>query len=281
MDTQSGVDTNSVSVTVDGSPPVQIAFTPLPSGYTVVCNLSGLLPTSQTIDVDVTASDLAQTPNQMSVSWSFTTGNTVDTQPPSFTSQDPPPGATGVDRHSEIRVGVADGETGVDLGNVEFYVNGTLVPYTIVGNAASAVLVYANSGGFTAGTTVDVRIIVCDLSSSQNCSTLDTYSFDVDGGFGGLSASEAAILPDGYWTEEPTRPLEVRNIPMGWIVRIFDTSGYQVKYFENVVRDGYDWTWDFRNDNGQQVARALYLVRVTDDGGEVRSRGRFLVQMDP
>ena len=67
---------------------------------------------------------------------------------------------------------------------------------------------------------------------------------------------------------------------MSWTVRIFDTAGRQVKEYTNNDEDGLDWIWDFYNDHGQRVARALYLVRVSEPDGNVRQTGRFLVQSD-
>jgi hypothetical protein len=60
-------------------------------------------------------------------------------------------------------------------------------------------------------------------------------------------------------------------------VRIFDTSGATVRRHENQAI-GATWWWDFRNDGGQRVAPALYLVRITDAAGAVQRSGRFLVQ---
>ena len=279
VDTRSGVDTNSVTVTVNGSAPANVSFTAFPSGYAVVCDLGAPLPVSQTIAVAVSAGDLAQPPNSAGFNWSFTTGTAGDNEPPSFTSQDPAPGAISVATDAQIRVGVADDGTGVDLGNAAFYVNGTQVPFTYTGDASSAVLVYENPGGFAPGSTVDVRVECCDLSTSQNCATLDNYSFTVEAQQVS-QAAQASINPDGYWADDPARPLEVNNLPMNWTVHIFDTSGLQVKQFDNLVRDGYDWVWDFRNDYGQPVARAIYVVRVTDEFGAVKNSGRFLVQVD-
>jgi hypothetical protein len=87
-------------------------------------------------------------------------------------------------------------------------------------------------------------------------------------------------VPDGYWAVHPSRPLQVVNLPTSWTVRIFDTAGRKVKAYTNTEGDGMDWTWDFSNDHGQRVARALYLVRISGPDGTVRRTGRFLVQSD-
>ena len=107
---------------------------------------------------------------------------------------------------------------------------------------------------------------------------MSTFSAEVAIG-GALPAAEktGVIVPDGFWASDPSRPLEIRNLPRNWCVRIFDTAGGAVRRHENAF-DGATWTWNFHNDNGQRVAPALYLVRVTDAGGTVKRSGRFLVQ---
>jgi hypothetical protein len=126
-----------------------------------------------------------------------------------------------------------------------------------------------------AGREVNVRVEACDWAAPANCAAPLEYSFTVAGV---LVTDTAAIVPDGFWADDPTRPLEVRNLPRQWAVRIFDTAGFSVRRFDNTLSDGYNWTWDFTNDNGQRVAPALYLVRVTDGSGAVQTAGRFLVQ---
>ena len=133
---------------------------------------------------------------------------------------------------------------------------------------------------------------LCDLAHGLNYFAV--RAFNTSGDYSGYSAeitmfgagpallpSSAAIVPDGFWVSDPNRPLEVQNVPLGWTVRIFDLSGLEVRRFQNDQSDNYDWSWDFTNDDGQQVARAIYLIRVTDDSGNVRANGRFVVQIDP
>ena len=122
----------------------------------------------------------------------------------------------------------------------------------------------------------------CDLASPPNCGELSDYTFTVKATCAGLSPGDRGeIVPNGFWANDPTRPLEVRGMPVSWTVRIFDTAGRKVRSYTNNQVDGQDWLWDFTNDHGQRVARAVYLVRVTDVDGNVRQSGRFLVQADP
>jgi hypothetical protein len=116
----------------------------------------------------------------------------------------------------------------------------------------------------------------CDRASTPNCALPLEYTFTVGGAVAGTGAGD--IIPNGYWAGDPSRPLEVRNIPYAWEVHIFDAAGFAVRRFDNGASEGYNWTWDFNNDGGQRVAPALYLVRVTDSKGSLQRTGRFLVQ---
>ncbi|MEJ2722905.1 MAG: hypothetical protein P8181_17470, partial [bacterium] len=96
----------------------------------------------------------------------------------------------------------------------------------------------------------------------------------------GEDAVKAEIVPDGYWAQNATKPLEVRNIPHGWTVKIFNNQGFEVKSYQNGQTDGVDWTWDFTNEHGRRVAKSLYLIKILDDSGSVVRDGRFVVQSD-
>jgi len=272
-DAQSGVDTNSVTVTINGVSPSNIRFLGDPSSYSLRCDLSGMLPAQSVIDVVVSASDRAASPNTLNSSWSFTTGSGPDTSPPVFSNESPLQNAINVDPFAPVSVRIND-SNGVDFATIIFEIDGVVRPYTW--DIQTGTIQYENGGGFTSGTTVSVRVTACDLSASRNCATLQ-YTFDVaDPPLGGEVAG--AIVPDGYWANEPARPLEIVNMPQGWTVRIFDTAGSEVRSFRNDQSDGYTWSWDFRNDRGSRVAQTLYLVRVIDESGAVRNSGRFLVQ---
>jgi hypothetical protein len=176
-------------------------------------------------------------------------------------------------------VTVSDAVMGVDVGSIVFYVNDAAVNFSTQGGPFDVTLVYDNPSGFSPGTQVNVRVTACDLASPANCSELSNYSFTVSQATAGAPGDdEAAVVPNGYWDNDASRPLEVRNLPISWTVRIFDTAGRHVREYTNNETDGLDWSWDFANDHGQRVARAMYLVRVTSPDGSVRQTGRFLVQ---
>lgn len=278
-DTGAGVDTSSLAVVIAGSAPRSIRISDRGgSGLDVVCLPSALYAPSSTVAVSVSAYDLADPPNGTAVAWSFTTGTAPDTVPPVFCCFDPPRGAQEVARFSPIRATVSDIGSGLDLTSLTMKVNGVKVDFqTEVGNG-EVHLIYHNTAGFPAGSTIQVELAACDLSDPANCATVVDYNFSTSAP---SSEARAIIVPDGYWARDPTRPLEVRDIPLGWTVRIFNSAGVLVKTFHNRMRDGADWFWDFTNDKGRKVARAVYLIRISDEGGEVRRSGRFLVQKVP
>jgi len=153
------------------------------------------------------------------------------------------------------------------------------VPIELAKDNGGLWMVYTNPEGFAPGSTVRVELQGCDLAHPANCSLRSDYSFRVSAT--GPAPAQGLIVPDGYWADDPTRPLQVKDLPLGWTVRIFNSAGILVRTFRNDVADGLDWSWDFTNDRGRKVARAVYLVRVSDEKGSLRRRGKFLVQKVP
>lgn len=278
-DTQSGVDSNAVNVTINGSPPDRMTFSGTPAQYIVTCEVTGGFSPQATVNVAVQASDLATPANAMGASWSFTTGSAADTAPPTFCCVSPANGAVSVDPGSAVSFGVSDAGAGVDLTAIDFRINGQPVLYDMTGDEQDAVITFTNPGGFTPGSTVNVSVGACDLSAGRNCNTLN-FSFGVASGGVASLVTPGSIYPNGYWVNDPARPLEVRNIPHGWVVRIFDLGGHEVRSFRNDDPAAADWSWNFTNDRGERVARALYLVRVFSNGGDLQQSGRFVVQID-
>jgi hypothetical protein len=273
-DEKTGVDASSLTVSISGAPPSAITFTGDATGYAVVCDPSGTLPTNSTVRVTVTVRDLATPPNETRASWSFSTGSSADVSAPVFFTHSPGDGATGVDPRAGIAVGVRD-KSGIDQSTISFYVNGARTVDTSTHEEANGdvVIEYVNSEGFAPGSTVDIKVEVDDLAANR--ATLD-FSFETS------AATETgpvvAIVPDGYWAGDPSRPLEIRNLPPGWRVKIFSTARAEVRDFKNDGSTAVDWTWDFANDDGRKVVKSMYLIRVVDDRGSVKQKGKFLVQ---
>ncbi len=285
LDHETGADSLSVFVRVNGIAPSRLIFAGEPESLLVSCTLAGTLPENTQIDVFVRASDQATFANTDSITWSFTTGSAsaVDTTGPVFCCESPANGSVDVDADATISIQVSDVGSGIDFANVFFLVNSVQVPHTIQGDHQTAVIRYANHGGFPYGATINVAVIACDRTSPPNCTILSDYSFKIVEENPVLTSEEPAIIvPDGYWANDPDKPMEVRNLPANWTVRIFTTAGVQVKSFTNQTQQDVDWVWDdFANDSGRRVTRALYFVRVTGPDGKVRRTGRFVVQKDP
>jgi hypothetical protein len=282
-DEQSGVDTNSVSVVINGVPSENIDFSTHSSGYMVFCQPENTLPPWTVINVTAIASDLASPPNTGTVSWSFTTGSDVsvaDNIAPGYCCLNPENGAMNVDQDVEISIGISDDGAGIDFSSLQFYINGETVSFTIDGDNQSATIQSANHSAFAPGSVVQVRLEVHDLASTPNLLVVEGYSFTVLSETVISDPDLGDIAPDGFWANAPHKPLEIRNLPLNWTVRIFDISGNRIREFANRSQDGLTWTWDFANDSGHAVARGLYLIRVTDGHGEVKRSSRFLVQRD-
>lgn len=276
VDDKTGVSASSISVTVNG---VQRSYTtsPVTGGLAVQCDPAADLPADSDIPVVLSVADLATTPNVAQRSYSFHTGSSAvtDNNPPVVSATSPAPDAAGVDLRPTIEVQVTDAGLGVDLSALAMTVNGASVAFSVAGDPASARIRFRPAQDFNAESTVRIHVDACDRAQPANCASLD-YEFSVRSANATL-AGQGAIVPDGFWANDPSRPLEIRDLPGRWTVRIFDASGASVRRHEN-ESEGATWLWDFRNDRGQRVAPALYLVRVTDAGGAVQRSGRFLVQ---
>lgn len=279
-DDRSGVNPTSIIVRLNGVQAQQseVDLTSTTSGYWVQVDPAADLPATALITVAVTASDGAPTPNVLNASWSFTTGTTSisDLTPPAIAAVSPLPGGTGASANGPIEVDISDAGSGVSLASVRLLVNGASAAFTVQGTAANLRITHRPTSPFTSGSQVSVRVEACDRASTPNCAAPLDYSFTVGGM--NLALGSGDIVPNGYWAGDPTRPLEVRNLPTAWKVHIFDAAGFSVRRYDNNGTDGANWTWDFTNDGGQRVAPALYLVRVTDSSGTTQRTGRFLVQ---
>jgi hypothetical protein len=277
-DGQTGVDRNSIDVKIDGSAPGTMSISGDSTSYAIVCEPEGGFSPNAPVTLEVSASDLADTPNAATLSWNFTTGSIDDDTPPLLVGQDPASGATNVDPAAVVRLRFSD-DSGISTPSIEFRVNGeasTDTSLTFHENGDVTVQ-FDNESRFEPGSTVDIRITVTDLA--LNAATVE-FSFDVRKADVVPEDLLALIVPDGYWAHDPNKPLEVRDLPSGWTVRIFDTGGYEVRTFRNGQPEGIDWTWNFENDHGRRVAKSLYLIRVVDDAGSVRRSGRFVVRAD-
>ena len=281
-DDKAGVDQSSLVVKVNGVTLTNLAFSGDASQYLVTATPDDDYPPVSTVLVEVSGADLAAPANIFSTNWTFETDDitSIEEDAPTFTSVFPADGVDGVDATTKIRVSLTDEDVGVDAASITFYVNDVPVPFTTSGDPFNMTVEFDNPDGFAPGARVDVRVGACDLTTPANCTELQ-YGFTVETSAGaGADPSQAIVVPDGYWVDDPTRPLEVQNLPAEWSVRIFEPSGQPVRTYTNTSGSAVDWTWDFKNDKGRAVAPALYLVRITGGDGAVQRTARFLVQAD-
>ena len=149
-DDKTGVDQNSVTVSVNGSQVTSLQFFGDPSDLSVIADPQQDFTPLSTVDVQVTASDLASTPNQVVESWSFETADVpvTDSDPPTYSGLQPTNGAFGVAVDEQIRVTVSDAGVGINASSIVFYVNGAAVVYSVQGNPSNMTLTYENPDGF-------------------------------------------------------------------------------------------------------------------------------------
>jgi len=276
VDDKTGVEQSSVQLRINGQL-VTPTVTAVTGGFSVTFRPSSPLAPNSTVQVQLTAADKATPANSANPSWSFQTGSATanDNTPPAISLVTPTQGASGVESRPTIEVAITDAGLGVDLTSIEFSVNGRAVTVDISGSPANTRVSYQPATAFPAGELVRVRVEACDEAATANCAGPVEFTFTVAEGMS--ETQTASIVPDGFWANDPNRPMEVRNIPRDWRVRIFDPTGTRVRQYESAY-DGTTFSWDFTNDSGQRVAPAVYLVRVTDSAGDVQRSGRFLVQ---
>lgn len=275
-DDKTGVNADNIDIKVNGQA-CAYTVTHATGGFAVQCDPAGDFAPLADVTVEITVSDHASPANATSRTWTFRTGTEAvsDVDAPVLSAAAPLPGATEVDPRPTIEVNLSDAGLGVSLGSIVLRVNGEAVDYTVSGTPAAAKVSFRPEVAFSAGAEVTVRVDACDRAPVPNCAAPLEYRFTVRAA--ALAEQSGAIVPDGFWANDPARPLEVRNLPRDWSVRIFDAAGLSVRRHVN-REEGATWAWDFTNDDGRRVAPALYLVRVTDSGGSVQKSGRFLVQ---
>jgi hypothetical protein len=173
-DDASGVDKLSIGMKVKGR-----KVTPVITGdmycYTVSYKPEVPFGYAQTIDVIITAKDIAG--NVMPQDkYRFTTEmGIVDTTPPYTTAHQPPKDATDVDIDTTIVVHIKDDGMGVDKASIEMVVNNKHVPLSIKGNLKDMIISYEPINKFEYNKEIHITIKAKDLAG--NIMPDDVYSF--------------------------------------------------------------------------------------------------------
>ncbi|UCG50769.1 MAG: fibronectin type III domain-containing protein, partial [Candidatus Latescibacterota bacterium] len=83
-DGQTGVDSSSLSVLINDTPPQKVVFVGDQSMYAAMCKPEGDLPEGSIVEVSLTVSDFATPPNTTVLRWEFTTEGGVPSSPTGF-----------------------------------------------------------------------------------------------------------------------------------------------------------------------------------------------------
>ncbi|MBT5016553.1 hypothetical protein HOM98_03630, partial [Candidatus Peregrinibacteria bacterium] len=165
-DTETGVDIDTVSATVDGvvytkAGPNTFSYTGTTAAYDITINPASDFTKGATINVAIDADDLANTPNSMStVNYSFS----LDSTPPTISGRNPANSATNILKSTNVVFTISDANTNVDLSTVSATVDS--VEYTesgpntfsYTGSGSSYEITVNPASDFTTGATINVSI---------------------------------------------------------------------------------------------------------------------------
>jgi hypothetical protein len=287
QDLESGVDTTSVALLLDGVE-LDVEILPFTGGrYMVRSSLDDPLEPLTTYSAQATVSDLADPPNTATQSWSFTTGSIgVDTQPPA-----PPSGAEG----RVIGEGLVelDWDPSPDPTVVGYQVYYGVYPqdrhpvqYLQAQQAIGAQVSDLNPAAWWFG------VAAIDVSGQSSALSMLPEPLTITAGSGQDGSDEppaedptgeedhgngtpGSIWPPGVLVDRPDAPLVVSDLRLNWTVRVYTVSGRLVAQHD-AQTEGEDFTWNLRNGDGAPVAKALYLVRVYDASGKLANEGYYL-----
>ncbi|MGH7599697.1 MAG: Ig-like domain-containing protein, partial [bacterium] len=176
-DVNPGVDSSRITMAVNGTI-VKPQITGVPSAYVLRYKPAAPFRDNQTVQVRISARDLASPPNQMTPDdiYSFTTVS--DNEPPFTLDHFPARNATNVPSDTKIELRVQDLLTGVNQDSIVLRLNGQRVNRNITGDKFNYLLSYKPQTSFQFNETVNVQIDATDLASTPNRMT-DKYVFSV------------------------------------------------------------------------------------------------------
>ncbi|MFC1651972.1 Ig-like domain-containing protein [Patescibacteria group bacterium] len=185
VDTQSGVDLNTVDLTVEGTlivdngvaqPGYTVTIAPVANGYSLDYNPSTDFSEYQTVNVSVDAADLATPPNVMpTYNYSFVT---EDATAPYTDNYNPAPGATDVPVDTNVVFQIHDDASGVNLNSIQVDVNGVVYQQGIPGFSTVAIsdgyqVTINPASNFPYNTVIPVDIDAQDVEGN----VMPTYSY--------------------------------------------------------------------------------------------------------
>ncbi len=179
FDTKTGVDRNSLQVTIDDvdvSEALNIAQ--ITQGFDVLYLLENPYEYDQLVNVHIICSDLEEPANMYENNYNFRI--TPDLEPPYLVNFNPEPNAQAVPVNSGIYFEIHDNGIGVDIESLEMKVNNQIVePETSLIPETLFYEVSYSGLDFAYGEQVNVVVSVSDLASSPNTLTNYNYSFTV------------------------------------------------------------------------------------------------------
>ncbi|MCI0692960.1 gliding motility-associated C-terminal domain-containing protein [candidate division KSB1 bacterium] len=177
-DANPGVDSSRITMAVNGVI-VKPQITGIPSTYTLRYKPAAPFRDNQTVQVRISARDLASPPNQMTPDdiYSFTTVS--DNEPPFTLDHFPARNATNVPPDTDIRIEVRDELAGVDRNSLTMQVDGQPVSPTVTPVPQGFLLQYKPVQNFRYNATVQVVVRARDLAQPANVMTPDTLRFSI------------------------------------------------------------------------------------------------------
>jgi spore coat polysaccharide biosynthesis protein SpsF (cytidylyltransferase family) len=173
-DADPGVDLTSVTLAVNDTI-VTPQISGAPQAYTLRYQPATPFRDNQTVQVRITARDLAILPNIMHDSYVFTTVR--DSLPPFTLDHFPARGASQVPVDTKIEVRVRDLLAGVDGNSIVMRINGNSVNPAITGDSREYFLSFQPPTSFRRNDTVRAQIEAGDLASTPNRMAVDRYMF--------------------------------------------------------------------------------------------------------
>lgn len=174
-DDLAGVDSASISITVNGLPVLKQTIIGNPGDYSVNFTPQTSFRYNDSVKVVVQAQDLAHTANSLSDQYSFTIER--DDEAPYVDQVKPAPDETDVPVSTGITFHIKDAISGVDRTTIQLVVNDSISKPIITGDSSDYYVVFNPDQNFRYNETISVSIRASDMASPANVMQLFHYSF--------------------------------------------------------------------------------------------------------